>query len=241
MTERNHHPWKYYNVVAVSFLLLTSSSLIAQSANKPTGFIDFNGYYDTRNYSVLTYNILANWPNRVQYFSLTNIQGSQANAELSNYYAEHNIRFAVSEASPFDATVQYVMKSGENNDKIRLGVRWRMNNFKALSDIMKKWNFTYSFNPMFIEYGVGSDPNYFATIEHVYCVKFLKNKFYLAGFADQNFIDISDGLKTNWVTEHQLGYNLYNNFYVVAEYRINEYQKDQETGIGLGVEYKIQF
>lgn len=218
--------------------LANAQKLQAQAI--PSGFLDFNAYHDSRNYSVLTYNILAKLPSGLQYFSLTNYQGSENNSELSTFYSEHNLRYPVAQASPLDATYQYILRSGIDNDKHRLGARLRLNDVKKLKNKLKAWRISYSVNPMFLEFGVASKPRYVAVVEHVYHFQIVKKHLYLAGFADQNFITTSSGFKTEWVTEHQIGARIMQGLFAVVEYRINEFDNNP-TGIGFGVEYKIKF
>ncbi len=59
------------------------------------GLIDINGYYDTREFTVLTINLLASLPWRLQYFSLTNYSNpieSDTAQDLENFYSEQNLR-----------------------------------------------------------------------------------------------------------------------------------------------------
>jgi hypothetical protein len=225
-------------VASTTFMYLPSK---AQSTKKVSGFLDFNGYYDSRDYTVFTYNILAKLPHRLEYFSLTNYQGSESNSDVNNFYAEHNIRFGLVDSKPLDATMQYVIRSGIKNDKQRLGIRWRIHHTKLLKSAMEKCRFSYSINPMFVEFGVGNMPKFMNTIEHVYNIQLIPNRLYLGGFADQNMISVDSKIIANWVSEHQLGYRLIDQFFAVVEYRINEYERPQSTGLGFGVEYKIVY
>lgn len=232
--------WKRSGLIILFLGLFCLKPVFAQETRPVSGFIDFNAYYDTRDYSVLTYNILANLPHRIQYFSLTNFQGNEKNSDVAGFYAEHNLRYALGEQSPLDATVQYVTRSGSKNDNIRFGARLSFHKLKMFSSKMKKWKVSYSINPMFLEYGVSQIPKYATVIEHVYKILMLNNRMYIGGFADQNFVTINGSTKTFWVTEHQLGYRLIDQLYLVAEYRVNEFQ-NKNTGLGFGVEYKIKF
>ena len=232
----------WYNAiwVACSLVYFATGSVVAQDGIKASGFLDFNAYYDSRNYAVLTYNLFAKLPSGIQYFSLTNYQGSENNSDLSVYYSEHNLRYPMLKDIPIDATYQYVGRTGLKNDKHRLGIRLRLHGIKHLKNKFNQWRIKYSVNPMFVEFGTANEPKYATIIEHVYHVKFFKNYLYLAGFADQNFISTSSGIETSWVTEHQLGFRIKNEFYAVLEYRINEFDS-QPTGLGIGIEYKVKF
>lgn len=210
-----------------------------------TGFVDFNGYYDTRDFSVLTYNILANM-DRFQYFSLTNYESTEGSFDLETTYAEHNLRWKLSKTSPLDLTMQYVLRGGPNNDDYRFGVRARLNSIPKISSFFKKLNMSYSINPMFIQFRRNSKTKYMSIIEHVYRIniapKKLNNRIYLGGFIDQNFSYLDNGgVLFKYVSEHQLGVRLVNQFYAVFEFRINDFLSDENYGLGYGLEYKIEF
>lgn len=210
-----------------------------------TGFLDFNGYYDTRNESVMTINILANLDHRIQYFSLTNVQGTTESAELGGYYSEHNVRWRIRDTSSFDLTLQFVPRQGLKNDDWKLGFRWRVNDLKPLQPFFKKINFKYSANPMLTQFREATKAKFFTQIEHVYNLKIapkkLNDRVYIAGFWDQVFSDNNGKLEFDHVTEHQLGIRLVDQFFIVTEFRINTYLPQDNTGLGYGLQYKVIF
>ena len=106
--------------------------------------MDFNGYYDTREFSVLTINMKANFPNRFQYFSLTNYEGQSTTSDIGNLYSEHNLRYPVSRKLPLDYTFQYVLRSGLDNDDILLGFRWRLTHTPWIGTFLKKLKTLFS-------------------------------------------------------------------------------------------------
>ena len=223
--------------------LLCSFNISAQDIekHKTTGFLDFNGYYDTREFSVITINILAKLPNRFQYFSLTNYQSASHSSDLESFYSEHNLRWQIKKDCPLDLTYQFVMRQGTGNDDFRLGVRWRLSNTPKLAAVFKKLNMSYSINPMLIQFRVNTHTKYMTQTEHVYRIKLYKDRVYLGGFADQNFVYINNNISFKWVTEHQLGIRIIDQLYAVAEYRINEFLTSEYTGLGYGIEYKVKF
>lgn len=211
-----------------------------------SGFVDFNGYYDTREFSVFTYNILLDLPKRFQYFSLTNYQGSNKSHDLNSNYAEHNVRWGIGTKLPLDITLQYVLRNGEDNDDIRLGFRWKINQTKGLIELFNKVNMSYTINPMLLQFRRAYSTQYITQIEHVYSIliapKAFGNRLYLGGFADQNIeYDDNGGVSFKWVSEHQLGFMILNRLYAVLEYRINDYFSTDNYGLGYGLEYKILF
>ncbi|MRH99680.1 hypothetical protein GH721_03950 [Kriegella sp. EG-1] len=237
-----------YTWLNLIIVLLANFNLLAQSTEekeKISGFIDFNGYYDTREFSVLTYNILANL-NRFQYFSLTNYKSGKHSFDFETSYAEHNLRYQLSKKSPLDFTLQYVLRSGPDNDDYRFGFRARLHSIKKISSIFKKLNMRYSINPMFVQLRRNSKTKYMSIIEHVYHIKIspktFNNRLYLSGFIDQNFSYLKNGgLAFKYVSEHQLGIRLINQFYAIFEFRINDFLPDGNYGLGYGLEYKIIF
>jgi len=229
-----------YIFLSILFILLSRFS-----NGQNTGFLDFNGYYDTRNESVMTLNILANMENRFQYFSLTNFQGHEPSSELEDLYSEQNIRWRVRDTSSFDLTLQYVLRGGAKNDDWRLGFRWTVTSFKPVQAFFKKINFRYSVNPMMIQFRESTDPKFLTLIEHVYRLniapKKLNNRLYIGGFWDEAFGNVDGKLIFNHVSEHQLGIRVYKELYAVTEFRINTFLPYNNIGLGYGLEYKIKF
>lgn len=115
-------------------VLMPVFTVAGERANSSSGFIDFNLYpiltsVDTD--SVTTINIGAALNNGFSYFSLTNFYNQASEDELSDtvaYYTEQNIRWRVSDNYPIDLTAQLNFRTGDDNDRYRLGFRWRFNN-----------------------------------------------------------------------------------------------------------------
>ncbi len=234
------------NILKIILLQIVLISAVSTGyAQNNTGFSDFNIYYDSRDFSVFTLNLLAKLPNRFQYFSLTNYEGAHNASDLSKFYSEQNIRWKLSDKSPFDATLQYAMRGGDANDDLKFGVRWRISNTPKLDSVFKKVNMFYSVNPMFVQLRYSNPLKYMTMIEHVYKIDILKNKLdkriYLAGFADQVFVNTDGEISFEWVTEHQLGVRLVDQLYAVAEFRINTFLPDNNVRMGYGLQYKIIF
>ena len=230
-------------ILLIIMALLASFSISAQNSKKKStiGFLDFNTYYDTRDFNVMTINILAKLPNRFQYFSLTNYQSSDKALDLSNFYSEQNVRWQIKNHSPLDLNFQYVMRQGPSNDDFRLGVRWRISDTPKMDTFFKKLKMSYSVTPMLVQLRVNAHTKPMTQIEHVYKINLYKDIVYLGGFADQNFIYANNKVAFKWVSEHQLGIRIINQLYAVAEYRINDFLPSNNTGLGIGIEYKILF
>jgi len=85
-------------IVVIVVFFKNTMELYAQSSDlensTSSGFIDFNEYYDSRNYSEATINSLASIPNsRFYYFSLTNSTEQEQNSDLSGFYSEQNMLY----------------------------------------------------------------------------------------------------------------------------------------------------
>ena len=221
--------------------------MIADTKNSSTGFLDFNLYpylSDVDNDNTLTINAFSKLPNRFSYFSLTNF-GNQANSselkDLNTFYTEQNIRWQISEQSAFDLTLQSNFRTGDDNDRHRLGIRWRLNNELAFTDFFKSINLSYAINWHAVQFD--NEQGNVWQLEHVFKLglPYLSEKLYLAGFIDHTFNqNLADNLPDSPIVgEVQLGYRIYENLYLIAEYRINEYRSSDVNNLAVGIEYKL--
>lgn len=235
-----------YLIISATF---TTQAVLASTKNASTGFIDVNAYgylSDVTSDSVITINLAATLPNRFSYFSLTNFINQTGAGELddtTNYYTEQNIRYQLSANSPFDLTAQFNFRTGQDNDRHRLGIRWRINDTSYLSEAFKAINLTWAINLHAIQWD--SEPTHVWQLEHSYRMTFpyISNRLYLAGFIDHTF---NQTLAPNMpqspvVWETQVGYELFENFYAIAEYRVNQYNRQDVNNLALGVEYLMRW
>lgn len=233
-------------VLILCSFMLHEGALAAQK-NTKGGFVDFNFYPyldDVDSDSVVTLNIAADFNGRVSYFSLTNFIGQdEANqqSETATYYSEHNLRWSLSAESSFDLTVQSNFRSGFDNDRHRLGVRWRLNDCECFQSFFDAINLSYAINLHALQFD-NSDSNVWQ-LEHAYFLRFpyISDRLYLAGFIDHTF---NENLPASFpdapiVAESQLGYELSDNFYAVVEYRINQYRREDTSNLAFGIQYKV--
>ncbi|MCJ8163933.1 hypothetical protein MKJ04_03705 [Pontibacter sp. E15-1] len=211
-----------------------------------SGFLDFNGYYDTRDFSVMTINALARLQHGFEYFSLTNFQGAKGTSDLSGFYTEQNLRWAPSRALPLSLTAQWVIRAGDSNDNLFLGFIWRPTDMPKLAPIFRKIHLYYFTNFHLVGLSEAHSIRYLPQLEHVYRLdllpKALPGRLYLAGFADQNISYHEHGrVSFKWVTEHQLGVMVLRHFYAVVEYRLNENLPAESQGVGFGLQYVITY
>ena len=213
------------------------------------GFIDVNGYYDTRNASTLTVNYLAILSKKLSYFSFINFQQSGAGDvqhlnSFDFFYSEHNLTYTPFKKLPVDINVQLVLLSLPNSTKLRFAPSWRIHNTPGIDKFFQAIHLSWGINFHVIQLGHQFPLNDFTwQMEHFYKLdiapKLLQNRLYISGFADHTLGGpISKGL----VMEHQAGLRIIDNFYAVAEYRHFSYLPTKyQNGWGLGIEYLILF
>jgi len=69
---------------------------------------------------------------------------------------------------------------------------------------------------------------------------YISERLYLSGFADHTFNEnLPTAIPSNpIVAEAQLGYRLIPNTFAIAEYRVNQYRRNNVNNIAVGMEYK---
>ncbi|MFT4560048.1 MAG: hypothetical protein ACI92S_005445 [Planctomycetaceae bacterium] len=215
------------------------------TGHRYTGFLDFNYYGDTRNFSVLTVNAGAKLPYDFEYFQFVNYTSQLGNESAlenwTDFFTEIHLRRPIAKDSEWfkhlDWTVMWADGSGPQ-EVGRLGVRWRFQDTPGpigsfFRDTLK---LNYSLNFHFLE-----DDGSGWQMEHVYRRSFLDGLVYVGGFADHNVNGTADS--SDWVSETQVGVKLLGNFYAVAEYRYFSFANSSrfKQGVGIGVEYAIRF
>lgn len=213
--------------------------------NSSGGFLDFNFYpYMTEvdSDTVFTLNSFAKLPYGFSYFSLLNIANEpEANPfqDTVGFYTEQNLRFTPFDVVPVDLTIQYNMRSGADNDRLRFGFRWRFEGTPYLDVVLKAIHLAYSINFHVVQ--LDHEDAYVWQMEHVWKLStpYLDNRLYFAGFADHTMNGASPpGAPSNPVVlEAQLGVRLVDELHGIAEYRINQYRVDDETNLALGGQY----
>lgn len=182
----------------------------------------------------------------MSYFSLTNISNQPERGELSDtlsYYSEQNLQYKLSDTLPIDLTIQYNLRNGEDNDRLRFGFRWRFNDTTVLKPAFEAINLAYSINFHVLQLDDVEENIW--QMEHVFRLTFpyISERLYLAGFIDHTFNQKTGaGVPSNpAVAEAQLGFRLYENFYIVGEYRVNQFRRSDVNNVALGIEYKIRW
>ena len=245
----------YYSVPTISknsvtlALGLVILCLTASASRAGDGFVDFNFYpelMEVNTDSVYTVNAFVKLPARLSYFSLTNFNNADPSKELSDrftYYTEQNLRWAMREDLPLDLTVQHNLRSGSENDRLRLGVRWRLNSTSAWKEFFESMHLSYSINFHMLQ--LDHEDAYVWQMEHVFRKTFpnLSDRLYLAGFVDHTF---NQNLPNSYpaapiVGEAQMGYCLTEGLHLITEYRVNQYRRANTINLAFGVQYVYEW
>lgn len=208
--------------------------------------LDFNFYpylSDVNTDTVFTLNGAVKLSGRFSFFSLLNLV-NQDDSEFSDtigYYTEQNLRWQVSKGSPFDLTLQLNFRTGSDNDRYRLGARWRLNDTPALKEFFSSIYLRYAVNLHAIQFD--QQQGHIWQLEHAFHLGFpyWSDRIYMAGFIDQTFNEtLPDTFPSApIVAEVQFGYRLVENFYVIGEYRLNQYRRADVNNLAIGLEYKV--
>lgn len=231
-----------HSIIGCFLLALPLAHAQVTTERKATkGLFDFNYYRDGREFNVMTVNLLADIEGRFQYFSLTNLESEVKAADKTDstiYYTEQNLRWKFSQDGFVSLSAQAALQSGEENDLARGGVLVDFGQVPPFKEFFKKYNFAFAVNFFPVQIDELNGNNW--QMEYIYNLTIAPDIFderlYLAGFADQNI----GPDEVVWVTEHQLGFRTFDNFFIVAEYRINEYLS-KSTGWAGGLEYVLPF
>ncbi|WP_417449221.1 hypothetical protein [Kordiimonas sp.] len=248
LSSQGRKPYAFFGFcLLIGLCVLTASPLLAEGGRKQSFFLDLNAYpvlTDTSHDNYFTVNAGATFGHGLSYFSLNNFgkrAGGSGMPDDDAFYSEQNLRWNVMRSLPLDLTVQMNFRSGENNDRYRLGVRWRLNDTGVLSDIFSALNLVYAINVHVVQFD--HEEPYVWQMEHAFRMTFpaLSDRLYLAGFVDHTF---NQRLPESFparpiVGEAQAGIRIVDQLFAVAEYRINEYRRSEVDNLALGLQYKI--
>ena len=218
------------------------SEWIPKTDHRNTGFLDFNYYWDNRDFNVLTINAGAKLPCQFEYFQFVNYTspfGESSQLENWNdFFTEIHLRRPIAAEHRLLGHLDWnlMWADGGFTDEVgRFGVRWRLHDTAGpigefVTDILK---LRYS-----LTFHVLEDDGSGWQMEHVFRKDFFDGLMYVAGFADHN---VNDGFDdSDWVAESQVGVKLGGNLYAVAEYRYNSFLPARvRSGWGFGIEYFV--
>jgi len=237
-------------IITLSALLLAATFQVNATVNNTSGgFIDINLYpylSDVDSDNTVTINMLAKFTPQLSYFSLTNFgnsAGEGALGDLNTFYSEHNLRWKFSEQLPLDLTLQMNFRTGNDNDRHRLGFRWRIDDTVFFKEVFDAINLSWSIN--FHVKQFDSVPENIWQMEHVFRMTLptLSKRLYIAGFIDHTFNqNLADTMPSSPIVgEVQLGYRLIENLFIVVEHRVNQYRRSDVNNTALGLEYMIKW
>ena len=221
-------------------------SVSAQESGRPKATIDFSLYpyqhtvKDDVDFSVTMNSAL---PGRFSYFGYANMKGIATSGSASFVRSEQNFRYTMSDKLPLDLSLQGVLVGGDGDDFYQLGVSWRVHDTARWRDFFARINLIYRMNFYPKRYSVDDASAW--QMEHFFKMTFpkLSDRIYLSGFFDQTFNqNLPDTLPSSpIVTEIQLGMRMFDHFYAIIEYRVNQWRVGDERNLAVGIEYKARW
>jgi len=229
--------------VAIFVILLLAMQAHAQNDGPPRLRIDFSLYPYQRTVASdvdFTTTINAVLPGRFSYFSYVNVQGAVTDGSAVLARSEQNLRYAVTETLPIDLNLQGVLARGDGNDFYQLGLGWRVDDTPGFRKFFDRINLVYRMTLQLKRFEFEDDDAW--QMEHFFRMD-LSERFYLSGFVDQTFdLDTDEDLpNTPIVREIQFGTRLFGDFYIIVEYRRNEFRVGREDNLAAGIEYKFRW
>jgi len=213
------------------------------------GYLDLNGYYDTRDAMGLTINALATLGHGVSYFSFVDYENKFKPKELgdtNNYYTEQNVMWGPLSQAPIDLHLQWALGDGQHydlEDALRGGLRLRANHISGVGTWLDRIGAWFQLTWFPYVQGLSFEPvqTWQSQLSAYYRIDF-KDRVYASGFLDCDFsAGRSKGAYLGTLTEHQLGLRLIGGLYAVAELRYLYVDLPEHFGVGLGVEWMMRF
>ena len=225
---------------------LAAFSASAQDGGGPKATIDFSLYpYQRTIKDDVDFSITMNatLPRRFSYFGYVNMTGVSTSGSASFARSEQNFRYAMSDKLPVDLNFQGVFVGGDGDDFYQLGFSWRVHDTEIWRDFFARINLIYRMNFHLKQYSVDDAGAW--QMEHFFKMTFPKpsERLYLSGFVDQIFNqNLPDTVPSSpIIAEVQLGMRMFDRFYAIAEYRINQLRVGDEDNLAIGIEYKVRW
>ncbi len=227
-------------------LALLAAPAVAQQSGPPILRIDFSLYPYQRtidNDTDFTTTINASLPGRFSYFGYVNMSGVVTSGNAVFTRSEQNLRYSVADKLPLDLSIQGIFVRGDGNDFYQLGISWRVHDTPGWAGFFDRINLIYRMNFQLKRFSVEDSSVW--QMEHFFLMKFpnVSERLYLSGFLDQTYDqELPDALpKSPIVAEVQLGVRLWDNFYAIGEYRVNQRRVGSEYNFAAGIEYKFRW
>lgn len=193
----------------------------------------------------LTLTLSGNLPGRFSYFSFNNFKGLTTSDSARFDRSEQNLRMTIARDWPLDLNLQGVLADGSGNDFYQAGLSWRIDDTPAWRDFFDRINFVWRLTVHMKRWGVDSAAADAWGIEHSFrlTVPGWTDRLYLSGFYDKTYgLEVPAGVAQRpVVSEVQLGVRAWNDFFVVAEYRVNDLRIGDEHNLALGIEYQASW
>lgn len=190
-----------------------------------------------------TTTINATLPHRFSYFGYMNFKGVVTGGSAVFDRSEQNLRYTMSDRLPVDLSLQGVFARGDGNDFYQAGLSWRVHDTPGWQDFFDRINLIYRLTFQLRRFNV--DDNDAWQMEHFFKMTFpqISERLYLSGFVDQTFDeDLPDTMPSSpIVAEVQLGVRMFDRFYAIGEYRVNQKRVGDEYNFAVGVEYKFRW
>ena len=220
----------------------------AQDSGRPAWRVDLAAYPYQRvigNDTDFTATINGRLPGRFSYFSYTNFKGLLTSGSAFADRSEQNLRFALSENSPFDLAVQGIFVRGDGNDFVQAGLSWRVHDTPGLSGFFDRINFVWRVTALPVRWGAKDSAADAWELKNFFrlTVPEVSDRMYLSGFYNKTFNeDVADFVPSRpVVSEVQFGIRTWDNIYLIAEYRVNERRDGKNHNLAAGLEYKLRF
>ena len=235
-----------FRIILLVCTTAATFSVSAQESGRPKTTIDFSLYpYQHTVKDDVDFSVTMNaaLPGRFSYFGYANMKGVATSGSASFVRSEQNFRYTMSDKLPLDLSLQGVLVGGDGDDFYQLGVSWRVHDTAGWRDLFARINLIYRMNVYLKRYSV-DDPSAWQ-MEHFFKMTFptLSDRLYFSGFVDQTFgQDLPDSIPSSpIIAEFQLGMRMFDRFYAITEYRVNQRRVGDEYNLAVGIEYKFRW
>ncbi len=165
-----------------------SDSLVeeAPAAGGLGGSFDVAGYYDSRGNTDFALSAFVMMPAGFSYFGFVTLQNESKNTlvDQNSYFSQQHLFYAPSQSFPVDVTGHFEFMSGNDNDAIRLGARWRVTDTSFFKDAASKIRLTYGIGLYPLVFDYVKEKSYRSFIGHAYFIDIKPGRVFLSGFAD---------------------------------------------------------
>jgi hypothetical protein len=233
-------------ILAAFAVVLIAMSARAENERAPWLRVDASlyPYQHTLDGDVdFTTTINARVSKRFSYFSFINFKGVVTSGSAVFDRSEQNLRYSMSDRLPLDLSLQGVLARGDGNDFYQAGVSWRVHDTPGWQDFFDRVSVVYRLTLQLRRFE--TDNNDAWQMEHYFRMTFpqVSDRLYLSGFVDQTFDeDLPDALpRSPIVAEVQFGVRVFDHFYAISEYRVNQKRLGDEHNFAAGIEYKMRW